>query len=68
MKKVLLLSVCLIASTLMGGGKLWADNVTFTESDNNGTLTITLTNTATDDDVTAANKKNNTTANIQRLS
>lgn len=42
---------------LWGGGKLWADNVTFTESDNNGTLTITLTNTATDDDVTALKTK-----------
>ena len=59
MKKVLLLSVCLIASTLMGGGKLWADNVTFTESDDNGTLTITLTNTATDDNVTAVKTKMN---------
>ncbi len=57
MKKVLLLSVCLIVSVLLGGGKSWA-SVTFSESD--GTLTITLSGTASDDDVTAVkNKMNN---------
>ena len=41
------------------GGELWAsDNVTFSESD--GTLTITLSGTASDDDVTTVkNKMNN---------
>ncbi len=57
MKKVLLLSVCLIVSVLLGGGKSWA-SVTFSESD--GTLTITLSGTASEDDVTAVkNQMNN---------
>ncbi len=50
MKKVLLLSVCLIASFLLGGGKSWA-SVTFT----NGTLTIDVTGTPSSDDETDLN-------------
>ncbi len=56
MKKVLLLSVCLIVSALYGGGNLWA-SVTLTESDGNNTLTITLTETASNDDVTDVKNK-----------
>ncbi len=57
MKKVLLLSVCLIASFLLGGGKSWA-SVTFSETD--GALTISVTGTASDEDVTEVkNKMNN---------
>ena len=41
MKKVLLISVCLIVSVLLGGGKSWAsDNVNFSISE--GTLTINV--------------------------
>ena len=46
------------------GGELWAsDNVTFSESD--GTLTITLSGTASDDDVTAV--KNKINSNITKV-
>ncbi len=54
MKKVLLLSVCLIVSCLLGGGKSWAA-VTFTE--NGTTLTINVTGTATDDDASSVSSK-----------
>ena len=61
MKKVLLLSVYLIVSVLLGGGKLWADdNVTFTKSDDGTTLTITLTGAATDEDASAVTNQMNT--------
>ncbi len=56
MKKVLLLSVCLIVSFLYGGGNLWA-SVSFSESSNNGTLTITVTGETTDDDATSVSQK-----------
>ncbi len=52
MKKVLLLSVCLIVSVLFGGGKSWA-SVTTETSDGNNTLTIKLEGTATDADVSS---------------
>ncbi len=58
MKKVLLLSVCLIAFFLLGGGKSWA-SVTFTKTDGNKTLTISVSDTASDDDVTAVKKQMN---------
>ncbi len=47
MKKVLLLSVCLIVSVLFGGGKSWA-SVTFSD----GTLTINVTENVSDQDAT----------------
>ena len=48
MKKVLLLSVCLAASCILGGGKLWAD-----VTNSNGTLTINVTNTPSSEDESA---------------
>ena len=50
MKKVLLLSVCLIVSVLFGGGKSWA-SVTFSD----GTLTINVTDTPSNDDESQLN-------------
>ena len=50
MKKVLLLSVCLIVSVLFGGGKSWA-SVTFSD----GTLTINVTDNVSDQDATDLN-------------
>ncbi len=59
MKKVLLLSVCLIASFLFGGGKSWA-SVKITETD--GSLTISVIGTASDDDVTEVKNKMNSSS------
>ena len=50
MKKVLLLSVCLIVSVLFGGGKSWA-SVTFSD----GTLTIDVTDNVSEQDATELN-------------
>ncbi len=60
MKKVLLLSVYLITSFLLGGGgKSWA-SVTFT----NGTLTIDVTNTPSSQDETDLNNIVNGNSNV----
>ena len=49
MKKVLLISVCLIVSVLLGGGKSWAsDNVNFSISE--GTLTINVSGETSNED------------------
>ncbi len=49
MKKVLLISVCLIVSVLLGGGKSWASgNVNFSISE--GTLTINVSSETSNED------------------
>jgi len=54
MKNVLLTMVCLIATAIFGGGNLKAqeatNNVSFAESDDNQTLTVTVNGTTTDAD------------------
>ena len=59
MKKVLLLSVCLIVSVLFGGGKSWA-SVTFSD----GTLTINVTDNVSDQDATDLNAIVSSTSNV----
>ena len=59
MKKVLLLSVCLIVSVLFGGGKSWA-SVTFSD----GTLTINVTDNVSEQDATDLNAIVSSTSNV----